>query len=292
MKKLYTLEGNTQKLDGGAMFGNAPKAVWQKWMTVDQDNRIDLACRSLLVQEEYADSKNKNILFELGIGAFFDPKMKQRYGVVESEHLLLKSLQQIGLSHEDIDIIVLSHLHFDHIGGLLSAYKEGQETTALFPNAEILFSKEAWDRALHPHKRDRASFIEPLINVLKTNPKVHLVDSSSHPLLGDDYFFHFSHGHTPGMMLTEITMPQGPIVFCADLIPGQAWVHLPITMGYDRFPEKIIDEKEVLFEQLVSRNGRLFFTHDPDCCCGRLIKNEKQRFSLIECEQQLIAKVE
>ncbi|MDQ7049482.1 MAG: MBL fold metallo-hydrolase [Enterobacterales bacterium] len=292
MKKLYTLEGNTQKLDGGAMFGNAPKAVWQNWMKVDEDNRIDLACRSLLVQEENSDSSKKNILFELGIGAFFDPKMKQRFGVVESEHLLLTSLHKIGLTHKDIDVIVLSHLHFDHMGGLLSAYEEGQPAAALFPNAEILVSKEAWQRALHPHKRDRASFIEPLINALKNNPKVHLVESSNHPLLGDDYHFHFSHGHTPGMMLTEIKMPQGPIVFCADLIPGQAWVHLPITMGYDRFPEKIIDEKEALFEQILSRNGRLFFTHDPVCCCGRLIKNEKQRFVLEDCQQQLIAQVD
>jgi len=289
MKKLYSLEGNTQKLDGGAMFGNAPKAVWQKWMKVDTDNRIDLACRSLLVQEKNSDGSDKNILFELGIGAFFEPKMKQRFGVVESEHRLLQSLQQIGLTHQDIDLIVLSHLHFDHMGGLLSAYQEGHELQILFPNADILFSKEAWQRALHPHKRDRASFIAPLISALKNNPKIHLVDSTSHPLLGSDYHFHFSHGHTPGMMLTEIKMPQGPMVFCADLIPGQAWVHLPITMGYDRFPEKIIDEKEALFEQLLSRNGRLFFTHDPDYTSGRLVKNEKNRFCLSECQSQLVA---
>ncbi len=288
MKKLYSLEGNTQKLDGGSMFGNAPKVVWQKWMKVEQDNSINLACRSLLVQEQNSDGSQRNILFELGIGAFFDEKMKQRFGVVESEHRLLKSLAEIGLSHQAIDVIVLSHLHFDHMGGLLSAYEPNQAPHTLFPNADILVGKEAWQRACQPHLRDRASFIPQLIEPLKNNDKLHQVDSESHPLLGPDYRFHFSHGHTPGMMLTEINMPQGPIVFCADLVPGKAWVHLPITMGYDRYAEKVIDEKQQLFDDLLPRKGRLFFTHDPDICSGRLAKNEKGRFLLSDTVSQMI----
>ncbi len=287
MRKLYSLEGNTQKLDGGAMFGNAPKAVWQHWMEVDDENRIDLACRSLLVQETFADASSRNILFELGVGAFFDPKMKHRFGVVESEHLLLESLAKINLTHEDIDLIVLSHLHFDHIGGLLSAYQEGVEPRVLFPNADFLISKPAWERAINPHKRDKASFLKQLIEPLINNQKVHLVDSASHSLLGEGYHLHFSHGHTPGMMLTEIAMPDGPIVFCADLIPGQAWVHLPITMGYDRYPEKLIDEKALLFEHLLAKKGRLFFTHDPAIACGRLDKNDKGRYILAEAQNNL-----
>ena len=110
--KLIALQGNSQRLDGGAMFGNAPKALWSRWITPDENNQIPLSCRTLLIQEN-----NRNILLETGIGAFFDPKLKQRYGVIETKHVLLDSLKQIGLSDQAIDIVVLSHLHFDHAGG-------------------------------------------------------------------------------------------------------------------------------------------------------------------------------
>ncbi len=280
MKTLYSLTGNSQKLDGGAMFGNAPKGMWQKWIEVDEHNRIDLACRCLLVKETLENGEQRNILFEVGIGAFFEPKMKHRFGVVETEHVLLNSLDAIGLKHTDIDVLVLSHLHFDHIGGLLSQWQEGKESELLFPNASILVGKKAWERALNPHFRDRASFIPALMELLKNRGNLHIVDSEIHQILGDDYRFHISDGHTPGMMLAEISMPDGPIVFCADLIPGVPWVHLPITMGYDRFAEKLIDEKQSLLADLLARNGRLFFTHDAKIACGKLAMNDKGKYCL------------
>ncbi len=283
MKKLYSIRGNSQKLDGGAMFGNAPKAMWENWVEVDQENRIDLTCRALLVKEE-----NRNILLEVGVGAFFDPKMKHRFGIVESHHVLLESLAELGLTHEDIDIVVLSHLHFDHIGGLLSEWKEGKEAELLFPNAAILVGREAWDRALNPHFRDRASFIPHLMSLLEQRDNLHIVDSDCHPLLGKEYRFHLSHGHTPGMLLTEIAMPAGPVIFCADLIPGEPWVHLPITMGYDRFAEMLIDEKQSLLTDLLNRNGRLFFTHDAKIAVGRLQKNEKGKFCLSQTSENVV----
>ncbi len=286
-KTLYSLLGNSQKLDGGAMFGNAPKGMWQKWVKVDQQNRIDLACRCLLVKEQNTDGTSRNILFEVGIGAFFEPKLKDRFGVVETEHVLLNSLSEVGLSHTDIDIVVLSHLHFDHIGGLLSQWQPDQTSELLFPNATFVVGKKAWERAFAPHFRDRASFIPELMEMLRNRENVVIVEQSNLSLLGDDYQFHFSDGHTPGMMLAEIKMPSGPIVFCADLIPGVPWVHLPITMGYDRFAEKLIDEKQQLLSDLVTRNGRLFFTHDAEIACGRVTINEKKRFLLSESFTEL-----
>lgn len=288
MKALYSITGNSQKLDGGAMFGNAPKGMWQKWVEVDEQNRIDLACRCLLVKETLADGSHRNILFEVGIGAFFEPKMKQRFGVVESNHVLLDSLEAIGLKHTDIDLLVLSHLHFDHIGGLLSQWKEGQASELLFPNASFLIGKDAWQRAYNPHFRDRASFIPQLLDLLKSRSNVHLVENSQHELLGPDYSFHFSDGHTPGMMLAEIKMPDGPVVFCADLIPGEPWVHLPITMGYDRYAEKLIDEKQQLLADLLERKGRLFFTHDAKTACGTLAQNDKGKYCLNNAMTQLV----
>lgn len=288
MKKLSSLDGNSQKLDGGAMFGNAPKGMWEKWVEVDEINRIDLACRCLLVEETLANGDTRNILLEVGIGAFFDPKMKQRFGIVESNHVLLNSLAKVGLTHQDIDILILSHLHFDHIGGLLSEWKDGESPELLFPNAKILVGKKAWERAYAPHSRDRASFIPVILDKLKENRNVVIVDSPQHELLGSDYSFYLSDGHTPGMMLTEIAMPNGPVVFCADLIPGEPWVHVPITMGYDRFAELLIDEKQTLLADLLERRGRLFFTHDAKVAMGTLIKSERGKFALSETKDEMI----
>ena len=277
MRTLTTLQGNSQKLDGGAMFGNAPKALWQRWMQPDELNRIDLGCRALLVQEA-----GRNILIETGIGAFFSPELKERFGVQESHHVLLDSLAEQGLTDRDIDIVVLTHLHFDHAGGLLSAWQDGQPAQLLFPNAQFITGAGQWQRASNPHARDRASYIPELLSLLTKSQRLHLVaDGTSHcALLGDGWRLHWSHGHTPGQMLPEVAMPDGPVVFPGDLVPGAPWVHLPITMGYDRFPEGLIEEKQALLDDLFARNGRLVFTHDPDIAIGTVTRDAKGRFGI------------
>lgn len=283
MRTLTTLRGNSQKLDGGAMFGNAPKALWQRWMPADEQNRIDLGCRALLVQEA-----GRNILIETGIGAFFSPEMKQRFGVQEERHVLLDSLAEVGLSDADIDIVLLTHLHFDHAGGLLAAWEHGQPMRLLFPNAQFVTGRSHWQRARHPHPRDRASFIPELLDLLEGSGRLQLLDQQGHcDLLGPDWRLHWSDGHTPGQLLPEVAMPDGPIVFAGDLVPGAPWVHLPLTMGYDRFPEGLIEEKERLLDSLLARNGRLVFTHDPRIAMGRVVRDEQQRYSLSDCCAEL-----
>ncbi len=283
MRTLTTLRGNSQKLDGGAMFGNAPKALWQRWMPADEQNRIDLGCRALLVQEA-----GRNILIETGIGAFFSPEMKQRFGVQEERHVLLDSLAEVGLSDADIDIVLLTHLHFDHAGGLLAAWEHGQPMRLLFPNAQFVTGRSHWQRARHPHPRDRASFLPELLDLLERSGRLQLLDQQGHcDLLGPDWRLHWSDGHTPGQLLPEVTMPDGPIVFAGDLVPGSPWVHLPLTMGYDRFPEGLIEEKERLLDSLLARNGRLVFTHDPRIAMGRVVRDEQQRYSLSDCCAEL-----
>jgi glyoxylase-like metal-dependent hydrolase (beta-lactamase superfamily II) len=275
--KLWSILGNSQMLDGGAMFGNVPRPMWEKWIQPDAGNRIPLACRALL-----ADNVNcKRVLFETGIGAFFEPKLRERYGVVEAEHVLLKSLAAAGFSHEDIDVVVLSHLHFDHAGGLLSAWQEGQAPTLLFPNATYVVSAACWDRARNPHPRDRASFIPELVPLLEASGRVEIVDSDRCNALGDAVRFHYSDGHTPGLMLAEIVGAHGHggVVFCADLIPGRPWVHLPVTMGYDRYPEMLIDEKNEFLDDKLKRGVRLFFTHDVDCAMADVRRDNKGRYS-------------
>lgn len=256
------------------MFGNAPRVLWSRWCPPDDSNRIALATRALLVREE----RGRNVLLETGIGAFFPPDLRKRFGVEESGHVLLDNLQALGLSDEDIDVVVLSHLHFDHAGGLLAPYEEGATPRLLFPRARFVVGRRAFDRARHPHVRDRASFIPELPGLLEESGRLELVDGERSAILGEDYRLHFSDGHTPGLMLAELDDGEGPIVFAGDLIPGSPWMHLPITMGYDRYPELLIDEKRALLEDLIQRDGRVFFTHDVDVALARVVQDEKGRF--------------
>lgn len=280
--KLWSLLGNSQKLDGGAMFGNAPRAVWERWIAPDDHNRIPLACRALLA----SPLNGRTVLFETGIGAFFEPKLRERYGVVEDRHVLLDALADAGFDHADIDVVVLSHLHFDHAGGLLAPWREGAAPELLFPNATFVVSRACWERALQPHPRDRASFIPELPALLQASGRLELVDGAHCAALGETVRFHFSDGHTPGLMLAEIVGPErvdgvahGGVVFCADLIPGRPWVHVPITMGYDRNPELLIDEKRAFLDDKLVRNVHLFFTHDPDCALAQVVRDDKGRYA-------------
>lgn len=279
MRTLTAVLGNSQRLDGGAMFGNAPKALWSKWIAPDAQNRIPLACRCLLVREG-----GRNVLLEAGIGAFFAPELKQRFGVVETNHVLLDGLAAIGLAPADIDVVVLSHLHFDHAGGLLTPWREGEEPALVFPNAAYVVSESAMARARAPHARDRASFIPSLPGLLEATGRLELIAAGQRTsaVLGEGYRFWHSDGHTPGLLLTEVATQEGPVVFAADLIPGAPWVHLPITMGYDRFPELLITEKEALLRDLHGRAGRLFFTHDPQVAVGAVIIDDKGKFGVAD----------
>jgi len=288
--KLWSLLGNSQKLDGGAMFGNVPRGMWERWIVPDGENRIPLACRCLLVE----DLNGKTVLFETGIGAFFEPRMRERYGVVESNHVLLDSLKAAGFSHEEVDAVVVSHLHFDHAGGLLAAWEEGKPPQLLFPNATYLVGEECWQRAIHPHPRDRASFIPELQPLLEASGRLERVQGTRSPTLGMHVRFSYSNGHTPGLMLAEIagsTENDGGIVFCADLIPGRPWVHLPVTMGYDRYPELLIDEKHAFLDDKLARNVRLFFTHDVGCASARVARDAKGRYSTVDERAELAGEI-
>ncbi|TFZ45894.1 MBL fold metallo-hydrolase [Stenotrophomonas maltophilia] len=291
--KLWSIRGNSQRLDGGAMFGNAPRALWEKWAAPDELNRIELACRALLA----SPLEGKTVLFETGIGAFFDPRMRERYGVQESQHVLIDSLREAGFEHEDIDVVVLSHLHFDHAGGLLAAWSEGREPELLFPNATYVVGAQHWQRALQPHPRDRASFIPELPALLQASGRLEVVDGEYSKALGHSVRFSYSDGHTPGLMLAEIVgharadeSPKGGVVFCADLIPGRSWVHVPITMGYDRNAELLIDEKRQFLEDKLARNVHLFFTHDPQVALAQLGRDDKGRFVTLHEQGELKAR--
>lgn len=270
--RAWSVAGNTQKLDGGAMFGNAPKAMWQRWAAADEHNRIDLACRCLVVRDE-----KRVVLCEAGIGAFFAPELRRRFGVQEERHVLLEQLAAIGIAPDAVDVVVLSHLHFDHAGGVLAAYRDGAGPSLVFRRAHYVVGQAAFARAEQPHPRDRASFVPELPALLAATGRLELVRGEHSEVLGAGYRFHRSDGHTPGMLLLEVAGQRGPLVFAADLIPGLPWVRRAITMGYDRYPELLVDEKTKLLADLQRRAGRLFFTHDPQVAgCGLALDEQGQ----------------
>lgn len=279
--QISSIEGNSQKLDGGSMFGNAPRPVWERWIAPDELGRIPLACRSMLVEID-----NNKILCETGIGAFFDPKMADRFGVQDSStHLLSKELSARGIDHSQIDFVILTHLHFDHAGGLLPSFQEIESgnNDLLFPNAKYVVGKEAFERAKKPHFRDRASFIPGLVEKLESSNRLIIVEGDSHSeVLPEHISFTYSNGHTPGQMLPIIEGNSKKIIFTGDLIPGVPWVHLPITMGYDRYPELLIDEKQALYERSAHEDWLYFFTHDPNTACASIQQDEKGRFAANE----------
>jgi glyoxylase-like metal-dependent hydrolase (beta-lactamase superfamily II) len=279
---ITAIDGNKQRLDGGAMFGNAPRAVWEKWLAPDPQGRIPLNCRAMLLEID-----GKRVLCETGIGAFFEPKLAERYGVTETTHKLLENLTLAGLSERDIDFVILSHLHFDHAGGLLPSWTDQQSGRGdlLFPNARYVVGQTSLERAKAPHSRDRASFIPGLAEKLEASGRLIVVNAASHQdALPGTLSFIFTDGHTPGHMHTIATTSTADgannhtVVFAGDLIPGRSWVHLPITMGYDRFPERVIDEKSAFYDRFAGDNTWVFYTHDHEVAMSHIKRDDKGRF--------------
>lgn len=278
--KLRSVLGNSQWLDGGAMFGNAPREMWKRWHQPDELGRIKLNCRTFLLEYQ-----QKTILLETGIGAFFEPKLAERYGIAESHHVLIEQLEALGLTHDKIDYVILSHLHFDHAGGLLAPYEDQKEgdLTLLFPNAKIVCSRVGFERSQNPHFRDRASFIPALDQKLKDSGRLILVEGESHPdVFPEVISFRYSEGHTPGQMHTCVHFGKDVFMFAGDLIPGASWVHLPITMGYDRYAEQVINEKQDLYTSMDLNHLHLLYTHDPEFASSKILLNEKKKYQATE----------
>jgi len=277
MTTITPLLGNSQRLDGGAMFGNAPKDMWEQWISPDEHNRIPLATRAVLVQED----SGRNVLLEAGVGAFFSPELRERFGVVEETHVLLDALAGLGVQPPDVDVVVLSHLHFDHAGGVLAAWQPDTAPSLVFPDARYVVSSAAFERAVAPTPRDRGSYIAELPALLTATSRLERVRGQFSAVLGPDYRFHYSDGHTPGLLITELMGPDGPVVYPSDLVPGVPWVHVPITMGYDRYPELVVQEKAEFLADMADRSATLVFTHDPTTAAARVVRDDRGRYSAV-----------
>ncbi len=261
-------------LDGGAMFGTVPKVLWQKTNPADEQNRISLEARALLLK-----SSKRNILIDNGIGHDFVEKYGDKlgkkfadiYAVKSGVASLEKSLAFHGLKLDEITDVILTHLHFDHAGG--STRSENGKLVPTFPKAKYYVQKKNLDVALKPNLREKASYLpanfQPLLqqNVLET---------LSGP--SENYFpnisFYISDGHTQGMQVVKVSDGKNGIVYCADLIPTSTHVRLPFVMGYDLEPLRLIEEKRKLLQEVEQKNWYLFFEHDPHMDAARVSQLE------------------
>jgi glyoxylase-like metal-dependent hydrolase (beta-lactamase superfamily II) len=252
--KLLSIETGRFVLDGGAMFGVVPKNLWEKTNPADTQNRISLALRSLLLE-----SDNRLILIDTGIGNKFEEKYSRIYNIDFSEYSLEKSLKKYNLSRYDITDVIITHLHFDHAGGVSHLQNKNLELN--FPNAIHHVQREQWEWALNPSPKDRASFIKHDFLILEERRNLNKLSGPMELFPGIELLVLY--GHTPGMQIVKIKDSKHTVVFCADLIPTASHIPVPWVMAYDNNPLTTLNEKNQLLPRAVQENWVLFFEHDP-----------------------------
>jgi glyoxylase-like metal-dependent hydrolase (beta-lactamase superfamily II) len=252
--ELHEIRDGTFALDGGAMFGIVPKPLWQKRHPVDERNRIQLALRCLLIQDG-----DRRVLVDSGIGAKWDEKHREIYGIDQSVYSLDRDLVRAGCTREEITDVVLTHLHFDHTGGTTRI--EGGERVLSFPRATYHLQRRNWKWAHHPSDKDAGSFRAENFDLLATSGRLHLLEGQVELLPGIELFV--SEGHTVGLQLVRVSDGDQTLVFCGDLIPTVSHLRSSWVMAYDLYPLTVIEEKRMILAQAAEEKWTLFFEHDP-----------------------------
>ena len=251
---LYSVETSEFGLDGGAMFGIIPKPVWEKKVSADELNRVNMVTRSLLLV-----SDEKKILIDTGNGTKWEEKYKQIYDINTDQYNIEKSLRKYGFSSEQITDVICTHMHFDHIGGN-TKIKSG-EVVPTFPNAKYWISEENWKLANHPSQKDAGSFIENDWKVLAENQMIEIIDGRETFIEGIETFV--THGHTPGLLHPVVSDGSNKLFYGADIFPMVAHIPIPWVMAYDVQPVVTMEEKQKLLQKMEREDWILFFEHDP-----------------------------
>ena len=251
---LYSVETSEFGLDGGAMFGIIPKPVWEKKVSADELNRVNMVTRSLLLV-----SDEKKILIDTGNGTKWEEKYKQIYDINTDQYNIEKSLGKYGFNSEQITDVICTHMHFDHIGGN-TKIKSG-EVVPTFPNAKYWISEENWKLANHPSQKDAGSFIEHDWKVLAENQMIEIIDGREPFIEGIETFV--THGHTPGLLHPIVSDGSNKLFYGADIFPMVAHIPIPWVMAYDVQPVVTMEEKQKLLQKMERENWILFFEHDP-----------------------------
>ena len=263
---LHVIDTGHFKLDGGAMFGVVPKALWNRHQPADENNRCTWAMRCLLIE-----AHGRVILIDTGMGSKQDDKFRSHFEP-HGEGDLLASIARAGYTREEITDIVLTHLHFDHCGGAVQKRPNG-DLELTFPNAIHWSEENHWKWATEPNPRERASFLKENILPIKESGMLKFVNDDTEII--PELWFAIADGHTHGMLIPHLEIGEETLVFMADLLPSPTHIPLAWVMGYDIDPLQTIREKEAFLAEAVENNFILFYEHDPVIECSRVVQTEK-----------------
>ncbi len=258
---LFSLSDGIMRLDGGAMFGVVPKVFWERTFPADEQNRIVIGVNPLLIK-----SNGCNILVDTGNGDKFSEKFLSIYGI-EREETLLKSLADAGLKPEDIDIVINTHLHFDHCGGNTFVDRDGK-LRPTFHRARYVVQKTEWDEATDTHELSEASYLPENFIPLMDAGLVDIVDGDREIYPGITLVR--TPGHNMGHQSVKIESEGKTAFFLGDLIPTSAHIPLPYIMGYDLYPMELLEVKRRILRDALENRWLLIFEHDTGVRMGYL----------------------
>ncbi len=257
--KLHIIETGNFKLDGGAMFGVVPKSLWNRTNPADGQNRIDLAARSLLIEDG-----NRLILIDTGMGNKQEDRFFRHFGLY-GEASLDHSVEKAGFSRNDITDVFLTHLHFDHCGGAVRWNKSKTAYELSFPNARYWSNEQHWAWAINPNGREKASFLFENLMPIQESGQLHFIETPASNFVSDcglGFGALFVDGHTEKQMIPHLTYRGKTLVFMADLLPTAGHLPLPYIMGYDVRPLETLQEKKLFLNRAADENFVLFMQHD------------------------------
>jgi glyoxylase-like metal-dependent hydrolase (beta-lactamase superfamily II) len=266
--ELITLADGFFALDGGAMFGTVPRSLWEKRLPADDANRIPLSMRPLIVR-----SGTHTMIIDAGCGDKMDAKSAQIFKLDRRYHLD-HALAEAGLTAEDIDIVLASHLHWDHVGGFTKIGTNGQ-VQPRFPKAKYVAHRAEWEDATHPHERSRASYLQQDFVPLKDAGVLTLVDDGAEIMPGVKY--RRSGGHCAHHQVVMIESGGRTAVFTADMYPTSVHIADPWLMGYDLYPMDTLAFKRGFAPEAIERNYLIFFEHDPSMAAGYIREKDGKR---------------
>ncbi len=264
--ELHAVETGSFGLDGGAMFGIIPKPLWSKFNPADEQNRVSLNARNLLLK-----SDSRKILIDTGIGSDWDDKFRQIYRLDQSQNTLFSSLEKLGVEPSEVTDVLLTHLHFDHTGG--STFLKDGNWVPTFPNAKYYVQKKHFEWAVNPTERDRGSFIQNRFMPLHKEGLLHFVDGDLR--FDDEIEFITINGHTFSQQMIKIDDSSNTVLYCGDLFPFTTHVPVPYVMGYDLQPLITVQEKKKILPLAVEQNWKFFFEHDPEVLMATVAESQR-----------------
>ncbi len=249
--ELTVLSDGGYYLDGGAMFGVVPKALWEKTMPADEKNRIRFGLNALLIR-----SGEKTVLVETGIGEKLPEKSAALH---QNEMLLMQQLEEAKVAPEDVDIVINTHLHFDHCGWNTRRRSDGT-VVPTFPRARYYFQRGELEHAHRQHERDRVSYMTDNYDPLVRNGQAVLLDGDAEIVPGVEV--RLSPGHTFHHQSVLVRSGGATACYLGDLVPTTAHVRPTWVMAYDLLPLQTIETRNQLYAEAIAQRWLCVFTHD------------------------------